>query len=125
MKQKLIYKNPANLQVSIVENEFFNREPSTIMPLGRGWMYNLDITEEELKYPNGQVVKKYYANSFRVGKKMSLNEMINAFIRCYYTIDDELAIQRQRDSKPAKFQEYDEDVKQIIKISSELYKKFQ
>lgn len=119
-----IYNNKSNYQVSVVERQRFNSLPATIMPYGKGWQYNTDIVEEEEKLPNYTSIKVYYATSYRIAKKLELNDMINAFIRCFYTIDDEFAIQRQRDSKPEKFNAYNEKVKQIIEIAEELYKKF-
>lgn len=119
-----IYNNKDNHQVSIIEGQRFNSLPSTIMPYGKGWQYNIDIVEEDEKYPNGQTIKVYYATSFIVGKKMTEDDMINAFIRCYYTVNDEFAIQRKREKEPEKFKQYNERVEQIIEISSELIKKF-
>ena len=44
--------------------------------------------------------------------KMSYEEMVVSKIRKKYTLDQELAILRQRDSKPEEFSEYNEYVEQ-------------
>lgn len=119
-----VYNNKSNYQVSIIEGQRFNSLPVTIMPYGKGWQYNTDIVMEEEKFPNGTKNIVYYATSYRISKKMELNDIINAFIRCFYTVDYEFAIQRQRDTKPEKFEKYNETVNKIIIISEELYKKF-
>lgn len=124
MKTPKVYKNKTNYQVSVIENQRFNTIPATIMPYGKGWQYNTNIVIEEEIYPNKTKNIVYYATSYRLSKKMDLNDIINGFIRCLYTIDDEFACQRQRDTKPEKFKAYNEKVTQIIEISEELYKKF-
>lgn len=124
MELQKVHKNKTNYQVCIIENQRFNKRPVTIMPYGKGWQYNDNIIEKTECYPNGYKETVFYATSYRLSKKMSLNDIINGFIRCLYTIDDEFAIQRQRDTKPEKFKQYDETVKQILAISEELFKKF-
>lgn len=45
-----------------------------------------------------------------VGSQKSLNRLISQKIRARYDVDQELAIQRQRDTKPQEFAEYYEYV---------------
>ena len=41
------------------------------------------------------------------------NKEINKRIRLVYTIDDELAIHRQRDTKPTQFEDYNNTIEEI------------
>ena len=124
MRETKFYTNPDSHQFNVIENQRFNYPPATIIPYGKGWQYNINVELDEESYPSGETFTVYYATSYRVSKKMPLNDIINGFIRCFYTVDDEFACQRQRDIKPEKFKAYNEKVTQIIEISEKLYKKF-
>ena len=124
MRIQRLYNNKTNYQVNVLENQRFSAPPATITPYGSGWEYNADVILEEDIYPDGTKLPVYYATSYRVSKKMGLNEIINSFIRCFYTVDDEFAIQRQRDTKPEKFKAYNDKVNMILEISEAIFNQF-
>lgn len=124
MKTLITYTNPNNHQVMIKENVKSSSRVSTLARYGKGFVYNEDIVEDKIIYPNGEEKVVYYSTSYYMPKKMPYADMIEAFIRCKYTINDEFAILRQRDTKPEAFKTYDEEVEKIKSICKEFVKMF-
>lgn len=90
----------------------------------KGWIVVEDIPQPEskkgfspiLKYNSEEKELYYEYEEFNlITENTSNKQLIIAKIRKRYSIDDELAILRQRDTKTAEFEEYFEFVEQIKK----------
>ena len=64
------------------------------------------------KYINGQYVEMT-AEEIGTQEVIPYEQRVVDRIRAVYSIDDELAILRQRDSKPQEFEQYNKFVEQI------------
>ena len=89
-----------------------DNRPETIQDIGNGNYYvNMDIHEVRNEMPSGdgetQTHVTYEYESVRIIGYPTYGATVEALIRERYTESDELAIQRQRDTKPEKFTEYD------------------
>ena len=92
-----------------------NDKPPILQDLGDGsWYYNYDIKEVE-----GDEDRTYYEyETIHFMGNPSYELIVSTLIRCRYSIDEELSILRQRDSKIERFTEYNlfcEDVKKMVK----------
>lgn len=68
------------------------------------------------KYVNGQYIEMTAEEIAEIQKDttiLSYEERVVNRIRAVYSVDDELAILRQRDTKPEEFAEYNSFVEQI------------
>jgi hypothetical protein len=95
--------------------------PSVFYADGDGsWLYRFNI-EPKMDIPEGQSEEKqigWSAMEIRIWNKPTYETLVSAIIRMKYTVDAELAIQRQRELKPDNFAEYDdfcEEVKAMVK----------
>lgn len=83
----------------------YNERPEAIVPVGRGKYYvNMDITEVQPTEEEGQVM--YEADYVETQGRPTYPMVVEALIRERYTVSDELAIHRQRDTKPDEFADY-------------------
>ena len=92
-----------------MEKTISNEKPAILHDLGDGsFHYNYNIEEVQRENENGEneTVFKYDTVHWWGNGKPTENALISAVIRTKYSIDDEFAIQRQRESKPERFKEY-------------------
>ena len=103
--------------------QIFDTKPEAIQKLGTGY-YNIHLNIEEVQVEQineeteeSEIVTKWQCNVIRV-HDASYSTIVNELIRREYTIDDELALHRQREVKTEEFQEYFdycEECKSIIR----------
>ena len=82
-----------------------DHRPPALLDLGDGsWHFNYNIHEIEIEDETGKRTSYEY-DTVHV-RDCEYGAIVAAMIRDKYSIDEELSIQRQRDEKPAGFQEY-------------------
>jgi len=91
--------------------QIFDTKPEAIQKLGTGY-YNIHLNIEEVQVEQineeteeSEIVTKWQCNVIRV-HDASYSTIVNELIRREYTVDKELALQRQREIKTEEFQEY-------------------
>lgn len=91
--------------------QIFDTKPEAIQKLGTGY-YNIHLNIEEVQVEQineeteeSEIVTKWQCNVIRV-HDASYSTIVNELIRREYTIDDELALHRQREIKIEEFEEY-------------------
>ena len=81
-----------------------DNRPKSIQDIGRGYYYvNMDIHEVTIDDRTS-----YEYDCVKILGYPTYGATVDALIREKYSESEELAIQRQRDSKPATFAEYNE-----------------
>lgn len=91
-----------------------DNKPLVFQNLGNGtWHYNYNVEEVEMEGRNA-----YNYNTVQFFGKPCYDKIVSLIIRENYTLDEELSIQRQRDTKPEIFEEYNQfcdDTKKMVK----------
>lgn len=85
--------------------------------------YNYNETEKEIEQPDGEKVTIYEYDQVTIQGEVNRESMIDAVIRERYSINEELAVQRQRDSKPKEFESYNdfcESVKEQVRMDFDI-----
>ena len=84
----------------------FDKKPDTFLKYGENsTMVNYDVTEVE-RTIDDMTIKVYECSSVIVEGEPTYPKVIEAMIREVYSVSDELAIHRQRDTKAEEFAEY-------------------
>lgn len=91
--------------------QIFDTKPEAIQKLGTGY-YNIHLNIEEVQVEQineeieeSEIVTKWQCNVIRV-HDASYSTIVNELIRREYTVDEELALHRQREIKTEEFQAY-------------------
>ena len=96
-----------------------NERPLTFHPLGDGsWHYNYNVNETTVITPESNEINTFEYDTVHFWGNPDYGKLVASVIRESYSIDDELAILRQRESKPVQFAEYNsfcEGVKAMVK----------
>jgi hypothetical protein len=96
-----------------------DNRPPVLRNLGDGsWHYNYDIKEVQITNENEGERNVFDYNTVHFFGEPTYEKIVSAIIRENYTLDNELSIQRQRDSNPEKFEAYDqfcENIKEMVK----------
>jgi hypothetical protein len=96
-----------------------NDKPLIFQNLGDGsWHYNYDIKEVQITNESEGTRNVFDYNTVHFFGEPTYEKIVSAIIRENFTIDEEFAIQRQRDSKPENFETYNqfcENVKDMVK----------
>ena len=78
---------------------YYTNQPSQIEPIGHGKYYvNMDIVETEDGYGCEQV---------KINGNPTYSVVVEALIRERYSVSDEIALLRQKETKPTEYAEYD------------------
>lgn len=88
-----------------------DNRPDAIQSIGRGYYYvNMNITEVETPSmeEGGEPHISYEYDFVKTAGYPTYGGVVNALIRERYSESDELAIHRQRDTKPESFSEYND-----------------
>lgn len=95
------------------------QEPMTSLGAGM-WRVNTDekiVTKDIM----GKTKTFYQYNSLDFYFKPTYPDVVDGLIRERYSVSDELAIQRQKDTKPEDFAEYDEFCEQCKTTAREIF----
>lgn len=77
---------------------YYDNEPNKIEALGHGKYYvNFDITQTE---------DGYECEQYKIACTPTYPIVVETLIRENYTISDELALLRQKETKPSEYEEY-------------------
>lgn len=96
--------------------ETYNRYDSTT------YMVNFNVVEETTKDPDGNDIIQYKAEYILV-PALDKEPIVNELVRRKYTLPEELALLRQRDSKADEFTEYNTYAEECKKLANEILDK--
>lgn len=81
---------------------YSDNKPDVLLHLGDGnYYFNYDIEEVEIDER-----KSFKCNTIFIKGSVTKDKIIEGLIRERYSLSEELAIQRQRDTKPEEFEAY-------------------
>ena len=84
---------------------YFDHLPSVKEAVGNGsWFLRWDIKEETIE--EGQTTIQWSSNEVCVFEPLDFGKVVSAMIRQEYSLDDEIALSRQRDEKPEEWETY-------------------
>lgn len=99
----------------------YDHRPSVVESYdGNHDIVNLNIKEVEREMQEGEKVVEYTADTIIVEKPATYPSVVDALVRERYSVSDELAILRQKESKAEEFTEYNAYVEECKRIASVL-----
>ena len=105
-----------NYATYATQPEIYNKYDST------NYMVNFNVTEEITKGQDDEDITQYKAEYILV-PSIDKETLTNALIRRQYSLSEELAILRQRDSKADEFTEYNTFAEECKKTADEILSK--
>lgn len=85
-------------------------------------MVNFNVTEETIKNQDDEDITQYKAEYILVNS-LDKETIVNALIRRQYSLSEELAVLRQRDSKADEFAEYNTFAEKCKTIANDILNK--
>lgn len=100
-----------------------NEEPSTLLEINSEFIdYNCNISSNTKLDPDGSIRKVLTYDTYRFPKSFAYADIVNGLIRIHYTLSEELALQRQRDSKADEFATYSAKCDECKALAKEIAK---
>ena len=110
------------------ELEHFRTEgdtkPSTLLEINSEFIdYNCNVSTETRKDRESDASREVYVyDAYRFPRSFKYEDVVNGLIRLHYTLSEELALQRQRDSKADEFQAYSAKCDECKALAKEIAK---
>ena len=101
-----------------------NEKPSAILKINEEFIdCNCNVKEEDREDPERKETRKVFVyDAYRFPRAFKYEDIVNGLIRLHYTLSEELALQRQRDTKADEFATYSAKCDECKALAKEIAK---